>query len=43
VDDSVVKLKPGVKVSDALKGKYIGIRLNDNGQAVKIQRINEPK
>lgn len=43
VDDSVVKLKPGVKVSDALKGKYIGIRLNENGQAVKIQRINEPK
>lgn len=43
VNDSIVKLKPGVKVSDALKGRYIGIRLNDNGQAVKIQRIDEPK
>lgn len=43
MDDSIVKLGPGVEVSDAVLGKYIGIQLNDNGQAVRIEIINEPK
>ena len=43
VDDSAIKTAPGVNLSGAVKGSYVGIRLNDKGQAENIQKINNPE
>ena len=43
VDDSEIKTAPKLKISGALKGKHIGVRLNDRNEAVKIQKIDKRK
>ncbi len=43
VDDSQIKTAPRINIPDSMKGKFVGVRLNDRNEAFNIQTISKPE